>query len=112
MLAKNPLMIQHFHYGTVTEAINYFTKQGYTIDFNLKENFINASGKMFFDPEAFEIVDLYHYEGNSDPGDEATVYAIESITGSKGILVSGNGSDIDTETAKMLSALHFKHITK
>ena len=105
-------MIRHFHYGTVTEAINYFAKQGYTIDFNLKDNFFNSSGKKIFDPEAFEIIDLYHYEGNSDPGDEATVYAIESATGGKGVFVSGNGNDIDIETAKMLSFLHFKHTTK
>lgn len=105
-------MNQHFHYGTVTEAINDFAKQGYTIDFNLKENFIKASGNNFFNPEAFEIVDLYHYEGNSDPGDEATVYAIASKSGAKGILVSGNGSNTDNETAKMLSALQFKDADK
>jgi hypothetical protein len=105
-------MIQLFHYGTVTEAINYFTKQGYTIDFNLTENFIKASGKSFFDPEAFKIVDLYHYEGNSDPGDEATVYAIESVTGAKGVFVSGSGYETDIETAKILSVLHFKQTTK
>ena len=105
-------MIQHFHYGTVTEAINNFTKKGYTIDFNLNENFIKASGKNFFDPEAFEIVDLYHYEGNSDPGDEATVYAIESATGAKGIFVTGNSYNMNIETAKILSALHFKHTIK
>ena len=73
-------------------------------EITLNENFIKASGKNFFDPEAFEIIDLYHYEGNSDPGDEATVYAIESATCAKGIFVTGNSYNINIETAKILSA--------
>lgn len=41
--------------------------------------------------EAFDIVEVYRYEGNTDPSDEATVYAIESKTGLKGVLVTGYG---------------------
>jgi hypothetical protein len=101
-------MNQQADYGTITEAIDDYKQQGYKIDFNLKENFINASGKNYLDTEAFEIVGFYRYEGNSDPGDESTVYAIESKSGKKGILVSGYGIDVDTETEKMLAALQFK----
>jgi hypothetical protein len=35
---------------------------------------------------------VHRYEGESDPGDEAVVYAIESKKGIKGILVSGFGA--------------------
>jgi hypothetical protein len=31
------------------------------------------------------------FEGNSDPGDEAIVYGIESNNGMKGVLVNGYG---------------------
>ena len=42
--------------------------------------------------EDFEIVETFRYEGDSDPGDEATVYAIESKAGIKGVLVTGYSS--------------------
>jgi len=54
----------------------------------------------------FEIVDVYRYEGDSDPADEAVVYAIESKTGVKGILVTGYGIYSDTISAKILEKLN------
>ncbi|MCE3294606.1 MAG: hypothetical protein K0R65_320 [Crocinitomicaceae bacterium] len=93
------------HYGTVTEAITKLRAQGFTTDFNLEENCISCQpGK--FGPEEFEIVDLYRYEGNSDPADEATVYAIESTSGIKGILVTGYGISSDTYSTEILKKLH------
>ena len=38
-------------------------------------------------PDNFEIVHVYRYEGETDPGDEATVYGIKSSTGEKGVFV-------------------------
>lgn len=82
------------HYGTVTEAINALRDKGFTTDFNLQENCIVCHSDKFNASE-FEIVDVYRYEGNSDPGDEAAVYAIESHSGMKGILVTGYGASAD-----------------
>ncbi|HYK55265.1 MAG TPA: hypothetical protein VEV15_02230, partial [Flavisolibacter sp.] len=39
----------------------------------------------------FEIKEVVRFEGNSDPGDEAIVYGIESNNGMKGVLVNGYG---------------------
>lgn len=98
-------MNNQFHYGTVTEAINTLKKQGFTVDFNLEENCIAChSGK--FEADDFEIVDVYRYEGDSDPGDEATVYAIESSSGVKGVLVTGYGIYIDSASAAILDKLN------
>ncbi|MBC7426542.1 MAG: hypothetical protein H7321_08405, partial [Bacteroidia bacterium] len=65
------------HYDTVAKAIDDLKAKGFTIDFNLEENSIVSHSEKFH-YEDFEIVDVYRYEGDSDPGDEATVYAIES----------------------------------
>lgn len=70
-------MERAFHYATVTDVISELRKQGFTVDFNLKENNVETDS-MKFDSEQFEISDIYRYEGNSDPADEATVYAIVS----------------------------------
>ena len=39
---------------------------------------------------------MVRFEGDSDPGDEAVVYGIESKSGIKGILVNGYGYSSDS----------------
>jgi hypothetical protein len=96
-------MVRENHYETVSEAITQLQKKGYTIDFNLKENSLAQHSEKF--NVDFEIVDVYRYEGNSDPGDEAVVYAIESKTGLKGVLVTGYGISMDSESAEILKKI-------
>jgi hypothetical protein len=95
-------MVRPMHYETVSEAINALREKGFTVDFNLKENNISGSGK--YKSEDFEIVDVYRYEGDSDPGDEATVYALET-NGIKGILVTGFGMSSDEATFESLKKM-------
>src|SRR4051812_48328845 len=92
------------HYATVSEAIEKLRQKGYTEDFNLEENCIICNN-MQFRPEDFEIEDVYRYEGNSDPGDEAVVYAIASKSGQKGILVTGYGVYTDDMSSELLQKL-------
>lgn len=99
---------QIYHYGTVSEAIDYFKEQGYTIDFNLKENCFACSVNDKYKLDDFEIVELYQYEGDSDPSEEATIYALESKSGLKGILVTGFGIYLDADIEKMLKKLHYR----
>ena len=94
-----------YTYDTVSEAINDLRNRGYTIDFNL-----TASAIIFqdvnFDPEEFAIVEIYRFEGDTDPADEAVVYAIASKSGIKGVLVSGYGAsaiDLGAELARKLN---------
>jgi hypothetical protein len=100
-------MNPQYDYGTVSEAITAFRSEGFTIDFNLDENCISCEhGK--YEAEAFEIVHVYRYEGNTDPADEAVVYAIESNHGLKGILVAGFGATSDSASARILAKLSFR----
>jgi len=104
-------MEQKFHYATVTDAIEQLRKQGFTCDFNLHKNRFKVDEKEYTADE-FEIVDVYRYEGASDPGDEATVYALASPSGVKGILVSGYGVSADEESEETLKRLHYKYKQK
>ena len=93
-----------FFYDTVSEAVNGLKKRGYELDFNLEENcLVCHAGK--FDIKDFEIVEVYRFEGNSDPSDEAIVYAIESVSGPKGVLVSGYGISAEGMSAEMAKKL-------
>lgn len=87
-------------YDTVTEAVNGLKKRGYDMDFNLEENCLVCHSDKF-DINDFEIVEFYRFEGNSDPSDQAVVYAIESTTGKKGVLVSGYGISAEGISAEM-----------
>lgn len=79
-----------YQYDSPVYAIEELKKRGYSEDFNLKDNCIVCnSGK--FGADEFEIKEVYRFEGNSDPGDEAIVLGIESSGGVKGILVNGYG---------------------
>jgi hypothetical protein len=92
-------------YDTVTAAVKGLKDRGYATDFSLESNCL-ADDKDKYHPEDFEIVEVYRYEGNSDPADEAVVFAIEGKNGEKGVLVSGFGPTSETmglEMAKKLS---------
>ena len=100
-------MNDKYHYATVSEAINDLRHQGFTMDFNLEENCITCHPEKFKADE-FEIVEIYRYEGNTDPADQATVYAIQAKSGLKGILVTGYGIYTDTISTAILDKLRIK----
>lgn len=91
-------------YDTVTAAVNGLKKRGFDIDFNLEENCIVCHQDKF-DPKDFEIVEVYRFEGNTDPADEAVVYGIESKNGLKGVLVNAYGPYSDTMSSEMARKL-------
>ena len=91
-----------YHYATVSKALEELTEKGFTVDFNILENRIINS------PDEFEIVHIYRYEGESDPGDEATVFGIKSSTGEKGVFVAGLASFTDKSAAMVLNELTIK----
>src|SRR5262245_35638812 len=94
-----------YDYETVSEAVNGLRKRGFNLDFNLQQNSLVCMGDKL-DSDDFEIVEFYRYEGDSDPSDEAIVYAIESKDGKRGVLVNGYGISSETmgaELAKKLS---------
>lgn len=97
-------MQRKLHYGTVSEAITAFRERGFTLDFNLEENCLVCNSQKFM-PDDFEIVDVFRYEGNSDPADEAAVYAIESGNNVKGILVTSYGVYSDNMSSELLAKL-------
>ena len=102
-------MSTKYSYNTVTEAINGLRQRGFVTDFNLSANCLNSNENKNHFPEDFEIKEVYRYEGNSDPADEAIVYGIESKLGTKGILVNGYGMSSETLTDEMVKKLKISH---
>jgi hypothetical protein len=96
-----------YHYDTVSNAIAALRQQGFTIDFNLDGDYLLCDTDKIHVND-FSIVDIYRYEGNSDPSDEAAVYAIESTSGLKGVLVTSYGPYSDALSTGMLEKLSMK----
>ncbi len=93
-----------YSYDTLSEAVNDLRKRGFIVDFNLQENcLVCHSGK--FNIEDFEVAEVYRFEGNTDPADEAIVFGITSKTGIKGVLVSGYGVSAEGMSAEMAKKL-------
>ena len=99
-----------YAYDTVAEAVNGLKDRGYTIDFNLEADHIKCPvNELILRPSEFEITEVYRFEGNSDPADEAVVYAIESRDGRKGVLVNGFGISADDIGEEMVEKLSVRH---
>ncbi len=94
-------------YDTLTEALADLTKRGYTNNFNVQCDSLECKDlSLELNPNDFEIVEFYRFEGDSNPGDEEIVYAIESKNGVKGTLVSAFGiysDEVSDEIIKKLS---------
>jgi hypothetical protein len=98
-----------FSYDTVTEAVNGLKQRGYSIDFNLEADCVSCDKTpLSLKPAEFEITEFYRFEGPSDPGDEAVVYAIESVKGDKGILVTGFGISAEGVAEELIEKLRVK----
>lgn len=93
-----------YTYDTLSEAVNDLKKRGFDLDFNLEENCLVCNPHKL-DISDFEIVEVHRFEGNTDPADEAVVYAIESVNGLKGVLVNGYGISAEAMGSDMAMKL-------
>lgn len=91
-------------YETLSQAINGLKDRGFSMDFNLEENCIVCNLDKF-NPADFEIVEVYRFEGESNPSDQSVVYGIQSNSGLKGVLVSGYGISAEGISAEMAKKL-------
>ncbi|MBA3682864.1 MAG: hypothetical protein H0W73_17120, partial [Bacteroidetes bacterium] len=77
---------------TMVGCMNKLQADGYTENFVAKEKGLEApSTQKIYIPEQIKIASFYRFEGESDPGDNAIVYAIETNDGIKGMLVDSYG---------------------
>ena len=82
---------------TLVECINVLRERGYTHNFTATlEGTIYDNTKKKYTPKEVKISSFYRFEGESDPGDSSILYAIETSSGEKGIMINSYGSTSDT----------------
>lgn len=97
-------------YDTVSEAVNGLKQRGYNIDFNVEYDCIVCHDTpLSLLPNEFEITEVHRFEGDTDPADEAVVYAIESKHGEKGVLVNAFGIYSDSVSDELIEKLKMQH---
>ncbi len=98
------------NYVTLSETMNKLRNEGYTEDFNLRQNCIecrNGEYKIF--AEDFKVDKYYRFEGASNPSDSSILYAISSDRfGLKGVLVNGYGIYSDPATDELMEKLRIR----
>ncbi len=96
-------MEKMFHYASASIAIEELKKKGFDIDYNIEEE------QIIQNPDNFQIVHLYRYEGFSNPDDESTVYGIQTKDNTKkGIFVAGQLGNDEDNAAKVLLDLSIR----
>ena len=95
------------NYDTVSTTLNSLKERGFIKDFNLAfDKIICSDTDECLNPHEFEITEVYRFEGETNPSDEAVVYAVESVDGKlKGSLVSAYGTYADPISDDMIKKL-------
>lgn len=95
------------NFTSLIDAIEQYKKEGYTEDFNLKQNCIecrNGQYKIFHDE--FLIDKFYRFEEDTNPDEQSVIYAISSDKYKlKGILINAYGIYSEAASDEMLQKL-------
>jgi len=100
-MAKKPVEIPYMK--TLSECVNSLVEQGYSESFRVKNKLlVGDNNKKNYLPGKVHIVNFYRFEGDSDPGDNAILYAIETDDGTYGVLVDAYGSAADASVSDFI----------
>jgi len=94
-------------YDTLTDALKDLKDRGFSVDFNIAfDKIICSNNETVLNPHEFEIVEVYRFEGDTNPDDEDVVYAVESKDGKvKGSITSAFGTYAESISTDMIRKL-------
>lgn len=93
-------------YNDLADAVESMKEKGFTHSFKISENAITCTDlNRNFDIDELTIIDSYSHQTGTDPGNESTVYAIESKDGIKGTLIIGFGIYSNPQKANLIDKL-------
>jgi hypothetical protein len=117
---KNNLANNWFYYGNIitmimnennsmpymkslANCLTHMVNDGYTEDFMITEQGLRSIQHLnSYLPEEIQVVNFYRFEGESDPDDNAILYIIETIDGTKGTLVDSYGTYNDSRISNFM----------
>ncbi len=90
---------------TMSSCTNRLVAEGYTENFTMTEVGMQApSNEQTYTPTEVKINSFYRFEGESDPADNAIVFALETNDGIKGLLIDSYGGPyVSQKVSKFIS---------
>ena len=99
-------LLDKAHMTTLVSCINKLEAAGYLTQFKaMPEGLLSLTTQKTFHPGQVKIVHYFRFEGESDPGDSAILYAIEAWDGEKGTLVDGYGKESDPQISVFINQI-------
>ena len=93
-------------FDSESSALRDLARRGYVHDFNLTgPQQPDPRLDIRTNPGRFHIREVHRFEGASNPDDECVLYAIESDSGVKGVLLNAYGSDDDAHVSELVRLL-------
>ena len=91
---------------TLSEATTRLALAGYDEDYRAQDGRLVCSRcGTSHDPAEMTIDQIVRFEGASDPGDEAIVYALDAGCGHKGLYVTAYGFEATADDIAVVAAL-------
>lgn len=92
---------------TLASCLNLLAEDGYVTQFKAIKNGLKSLGTgKIYQKENVKIDSFYRFEGESDPSDNAILYAIETDTGEKGTLTDAYGLYSDPNVSAFVNEVH------
>jgi hypothetical protein len=90
--------------NSLAMVMNKAVKNGYTEQFKVGSRGFHTAeeGSKAYAPEEISVINFYRFEGESDPGDNAIMYVVETADGKKGILVDAYGPYADPKVSAFM----------
>lgn len=96
-------------YESLSVAINALKEEGFTHDYNLREEGVeNKSKGVIHGPDELNVVKYFRFEGKTNPDDSSVLYAIETANGERGLLVDAYGAYSGQISQEMLDKLKIR----
>src|SRR5690349_23439908 len=95
--------LDKIHMKTLASCMNALKDKGFGENFMVKGDKLQAlTSNKQYSAEEVKILNFYRFEGESDPADNAILYAIETKDGLRGLLSDAYGSYADPDVSKFI----------
>lgn len=93
-------------YNDLADAVESLKEKGFDHTYELGDDCITCKElDVEYTTDDLTIIESYTFDQGTDPGSESNVYAIESHTGVKGLLIMSYGMYVDQSKAALIDKL-------
>ncbi|GJM38553.1 MAG: hypothetical protein DHS20C19_19200 [Acidimicrobiales bacterium] len=92
---------------TLSQAITRLRGTGYHIDYRANDRELLECDECgaVFDPTEMQVDETVRFEGASDPGDEAILFALDAGGGHRGLYAAAYGAAVSADDIAVIRAL-------